>query len=97
VARLIPVPRGVITAVLLVRAAAPEQRQVYVLKPLTTLLVILVAALSFLSPTADPGFTVWMLVALVFSLNGDVAPMFKDNRAFMGGQLLIAPSPSCFS
>ncbi len=61
-----------------------------------TLLVILVAALSFLGPTADPGFAVWALVGLVFPLGGEVALMFKSNPASMGGHLLIALSPSYF-
>jgi uncharacterized membrane protein YhhN len=89
-AHLIPVPLLVVSAVLTVRAELrQQQRLVYVLKPLTTLLIILVAALSFLSPAANAGFTIGVLVGLAFSLGGDMALMLESERAFLIGVILF--------
>jgi uncharacterized membrane protein YhhN len=61
-------------------------RWVSVWKPLSTLLVILVAALAFTHPGAyDPLYAALVLVGLVFSLAGDVLLIFSSSRAFMAG------------
>ncbi len=87
---LIPVPFLVVTVTLLVRAELRgERRQVYLFKPLSTALVILVAALSFFTPTVRPMFTWGLLLGLVLSLGGDVALMFESNRAFLIGLVLF--------
>jgi len=87
---LIPIPFLVVTVVLLVRAEFKHaQQQVYILKPLSTLLVIAVALLSLTTPAAKPTFTVWVTVGLVLSLGGDVALMFKTDRAFLIGLVLF--------
>jgi alkylglycerol monooxygenase len=89
-AQLIPIPFLLVTVPLLVRAALRgDQRQVYVLKPLSTLLVIAVALLSLLTPAAQPPFTLWIAAGLVLSLGGDVALMFETNRAFLVGLVLF--------
>ena len=89
-AQLIPIPFLLVTVPLLVRAALRgDQRQVYILKPLSTLLVIAVALLSLLNPHAQPAFTLWIAVGLVLSLGGDVALMFETNRAFLVGLVLF--------
>jgi len=75
----IPVLAG--TVFLLVRAGIREKwRQVYVLKPLSTLVVIGAASLSFLLPERNATYTVGVLVGLTFSLVGDVAMMFEEKR-----------------
>jgi uncharacterized membrane protein YhhN len=89
-AHLIPIPFLLITVPLLVRASLRgDQGQVYILKPLSTLLVIAVALLSLLVPTAQPAFTLWIALGLVLSLGGDVALMFETNRAFLIGLVLF--------
>jgi uncharacterized membrane protein YhhN len=86
VAHLIPIPFLAVTVTLLVRAEnMSDQRQVYFFKPTSTLLVIAVALLSFLTPGVQPSFTLWITLGLVLSLGGDVALMFKSNRAFLVG------------
>jgi len=83
---LVPVPFLVVTVVLLIRADFKgAKQQFYVLKPVSTLLVILVALLSLTTPNAQPSFTLWVTMALVLSLGGDVALMFESNRAFLIG------------
>jgi uncharacterized membrane protein YhhN len=73
-AQLIPIPFLLVTVVLLVRAEFEgKQKQIYVLKPISTLLVILVAALSFLTPGVQPSYTIWVLAGLWLSMGGDVA------------------------
>jgi uncharacterized membrane protein YhhN len=85
-AQWIPVPFLLVTVPLLVRAGLrSDQRQIYVLKPISTLLVIAVALLSLLTPGARPAYTLSITLGLVLSLGGDVALMFKSRRAFLIG------------
>jgi uncharacterized membrane protein YhhN len=66
-----------------------NKQQVYIVKPLSTLLVIAVALLSLLEPNAQPSFTLWVTLGLLFSLGGDVALMFESNKAFLIGLILF--------
>ncbi len=87
---LIPIPFLAVTVSLLVRARIRRSRQqIYFFKPLSTLLVILVALLSLTTPGIQPSFTVGITLALVLSLGGDVALMFKAGRAFLVGLSLF--------
>jgi len=66
------------------------KQQIYILKPISTLIVIAVALLSFLEPTRNLTYSVGVLVGLLLSLGGDMALMFPDNRkAFMLGLALF--------
>jgi uncharacterized membrane protein YhhN len=70
------VPVLAVTVFFLIRAEFLEKRrQIYVIKPLSTLLVIAVAAVSFLEPTRNLTYTIGVLVGLLFSLGGDIALM----------------------
>jgi uncharacterized membrane protein YhhN len=90
VAHLFPIPLLAVTVTLLVRAEfRSERRQVYVWKPLSTLLVILVALLSLLQANADLGYTLGITLGLLLSLGGDIALMFKTGRAFLVGLVLF--------
>jgi uncharacterized membrane protein YhhN len=88
------IPLLAVTIPFLVRAGILEKwRQVYVLKPLSTLVVIAAAALSFLQPEKSMTYTIGVLVGLTFSLVGDVALMFEKKRKLflMGlGSFLLA-------
>lgn len=87
---LFPIPFLIVTVFLLIRAEfRVEQRQIYFFKPLSTLLVILVAVLSFSTPDVNVGYTVGILAGLLLSLGGDVALMFPDDKAFMVGLVLF--------
>jgi uncharacterized membrane protein YhhN len=87
---LIPIPFLVVTVALLLRAEFRHaQQQIYVFKPLSTLLIIAVALLSFTSPGVQPSFTLWVTLGLVLSLGGDVLLMFKSNKAFLIGLVLF--------
>jgi uncharacterized membrane protein YhhN len=89
-AQLIPVPFIVVTVTLLVWAQfRHDSRQVYLWKPLSTLLVIAVALLSFLQPNVCAAFTLWVTAGLLLSLGGDVALMFESNRWFLIGLVLF--------
>jgi uncharacterized membrane protein YhhN len=89
-AHLIPIPFLLVTVVLLVRAEFEgKQKQIYILKPISTLLVIMVAVLSFLTPGVQTSYTIWVLSGLWLSLGGDVALMFQSDRAFRIGLLLF--------
>jgi uncharacterized membrane protein YhhN len=57
-----------------------RRRQVYVFKPIATLSVIAVAWLSFLEPTRNLIYSIGVSLGLLFSLGGDVALMFQEER-----------------
>ncbi|HSR35196.1 MAG TPA: lysoplasmalogenase [Anaerolineae bacterium] len=89
-AHLIPIPFLVVTASLLVRAEFKgDRQQTYFFKPVSTVLVIGVALLSFLTPNAQPAYTLWITLGLVLSLGGDVALMFESGKAFLIGLVLF--------
>jgi uncharacterized membrane protein YhhN len=85
------VPVLVVTVFFLIRAEFRKaQRQIYVLKPLATLLVIAVALLSFREAQVNLTYTLGVLIGLVLSLGGDIALMFQSNRkSFMIGLVLF--------
>ncbi len=80
-----------VTVFFLIRAEFRKaQRHIYVIKPLATLLVIVVAVLSFREARMNLTYTVGVLVGLILSLGGDIALMFQANRkAFMIGLVLF--------
>lgn len=61
----------------------------FVLKPLSTLLVIAVAGLAFLEPQQNFTYTIGVLIGLIFSFGGDVALMYENRQAFMLGLVLF--------
>lgn len=84
-------PALAVTVFLLVRAEIlKKKQQFYIFKPISTLLVIAIALLSFLEPTRNPTYSVGVLLGLLLSFGGDVALMFQENRkAFMVGLVLF--------
>lgn len=87
---LLVAPCVAVAVALLIRAELRgAQRPVYALKPLSTLLVALVAALSLGAPGAQAGYTAGVLVGLALSWGGDVALMFDSARAFTLGLALF--------
>ena len=76
-----PVPVLVVMLFFLIRAGVLErQRQVYIFKPISTLLLIAVVSLSFLQPVRNLTYAIGVIIGLVLSLGGDIALMFEDNR-----------------
>jgi uncharacterized membrane protein YhhN len=62
------------------------QKQIYILKPVSTLIVIGIALLSFGSPTANLLYTGFILIALTLSFAGDILLIFQQNlKAFRIG------------
>jgi uncharacterized membrane protein YhhN len=75
------IPVLVITAVLLIRAEILKiRRQIFLFKPISTLLVIGVALAAFWEPDQNPTYTIGVLVGLLLSFGGDMALMFQENR-----------------
>lgn len=86
----LPILPLIITVALLIRASdrSPrDERQVRLWKPLSTLLVILVAALSLSKPPGafDAGYSILLLGGLALSLAGDVLLIEHTTRAFVAG------------
>ncbi|MGB9776335.1 MAG: lysoplasmalogenase [Anaerolineae bacterium] len=88
---LFPIPVLVVTVLWLIRADFRKRRgQVYIAKPLSTLIVIAVALLSPLEPGHHPLYTTGVLMGLLLSLGGDVALMFSERpKAFLVGLVLF--------
>ena len=88
---LYPIPILIITAFFLIRAEMLKKRQqIYILKPISTLLVIAVASLSFLEPAQNRTYTAIVLLGLLLCFGGDMALMFQENRkAFAIGLVLF--------
>ena len=82
----LPIPLLVITVALTILGdLRAKQKQIYLYKPLSTLLVMLVCLLSLTRSNAEPGYTWAILLGLFFSLGGDVALMFTSSKAFLAG------------
>ncbi len=82
----LPIPFLVIAVALTIRGdLRKEPKQIYIFKPLATMLVMLICLLSLTRPNADPGYTWAILLGLFFSLGGDVALMFISSKAFLAG------------
>jgi len=80
-AALYPIPVLVVTVILLVRAEILGKRQqVYILKPISTLLVIAAALLSLLEPVQNLTYLVGVVIGLFLSFGGDIALMFQEHR-----------------
>lgn len=81
----------IVTVFLLVRAEFANNRgQIHIVKPISTLLVIAAALMSFAGASADVGYTAGLTVGLVLCLVGDVMLMFPDNkRAFLIGLIFF--------
>lgn len=70
-----------VTVTLLIRAEFLKiKRQSYLFKPVSTLLVIAIAALSFGEPSYNPVYSWGVLIGLLFSFGGDVALLFQEGR-----------------
>lgn len=76
-------PLLVVAVVVLIAAEfSGKKRVIYVVKPLCTLLVILMALLSYRDPAHNADYSAGVLMGLVFSLGGDLALMFQERRKF---------------
>ncbi len=76
----------VATVTLLIQAELRgNKRRIYFFKPLSTLLVIICALLSFLAPVHNTTYSVGVLIGLLLSLAGDVLLMFTSEKFFLMG------------
>lgn len=71
-----------VLAIVCEERAAGRHRAFYLLKPLTTVLVLAAAATA---EGADPTYRNWVCAALLLSMCGDIALMFEGERAFLAG------------
>ncbi|MBN1875174.1 MAG: lysoplasmalogenase [Anaerolineae bacterium] len=79
-----------VTVFFLIRAEFRRDHcRIYIFKPISTLLVILVALLSLREAKTNPTYTIGILIGLSLSLGGDVALMFTTSKAFMLGLALF--------
>ena len=70
---LIPVPISIVlTVYYFIFKNKGDLKKNAIIQPLTTLVAIIVAALSFLYPNVNPAYTTWILVGLGLSFLGDI-------------------------
>ena len=75
-----------------------RRRQVYIFKPLATLMVIAMAFASFLEIHQNLTYTTGILAGLFFSLGGDIFLMFQEKRrAFITGLGLFVVAHVAYS
>jgi uncharacterized membrane protein YhhN len=81
------IPVLVVSVIFLIRAELLKRRkQIYIIKPFATLVVIAMAFASFLEIQQNLTYTIGILFALFFSLGGDIALMFQEKqKAFKAG------------
>ncbi len=90
VAHWIPIPFLVVTVTLLVWSRLREDRQGELLwKPISSILFLVIALLSFLAPTHRTWYTLWITAGLLLGLGGDMALMFRGKRPFLIGLVLF--------
>lgn len=72
-----------VSAIVLIRAEyRGPRRLLYIAKPLTTSLIILIALLA--TPPVSPAYKTLIVIGLLFSLSGDIFLMLPGDR-FIGG------------
>ena len=70
----------------LIRAEIKEiTGQIYILKPLSSFLLILIAVLAYILGIGDRTYILLVLLGIVFCFGGDVALMFQPKSAFLMG------------
>lgn len=85
------IPILAITMAFLIRAEVLKIReQSFIFKPLSTILIITVAGLSFFEPTYSRTYSTGVIIGLLFSFGGDIALLFQEKRKpFMIGLILF--------
>jgi uncharacterized membrane protein YhhN len=85
------IPFLIVTVGFLIRwEFSGNRKNIYFIKPISTLLVIFAALLSFQELTWNTIYTFGVILGLVFSMGGDIALMFQeDKKAFRIGLVLF--------
>ena len=80
----------IIFVIFLVRAALTgEKKQEYILKPLSSILAIVIALLSCTDARYNLTYTILIVTGLLFSLGGDIVLMFESGKIFVIGLVLF--------
>ena len=89
----------IVFVTLLIRAEfVKNQKQIYLFKPLSTVMVIVVALLSFfIGGEWHFNYSVAIIVGLLLSLGGDIALMFQSKKFFMIGLVLFLVAHIAYS
>lgn len=82
---LIPVPISIaLTVYYFIIKNREDLKKNAIIQPLTTLVAIMVAALSFLHPNVNPAYTTWILVGLGLSFLADIFNIdMKNDRILL--------------
>ncbi len=85
------IPILAVTVIFLIRAEILKiRKQSFLFKPISTLLIIAIAGLSFFEPGYNQTYSIGILIGLLFSFGGDLALLFKEKRKpFMIGLVLF--------
>ncbi len=68
-----------------------DRKRIYILKPLSSALVLLVGLLPvIIGQNLSMTYSLWIIIGLLFSLGGDIALIFQENqKAFRSGLILF--------
>jgi len=87
---LIPVPVSLVLIALYFRARnKPDLRATAILQPLCTLVSLFIAALSFLSPSVNPGYTAWILAGMGLCLVADIFNIDMTNDKILYAAIAV--------
>ncbi|MBN1934808.1 MAG: lysoplasmalogenase [Anaerolineae bacterium] len=85
-----PIIPLLISGPLLIRAELNKnQRQIYLLKPISSASMILVALLALLLPNRNDTYLSGILIGLILSFIGDMLLMFPGNKRFLLSGLIV--------
>ena len=79
-----------ITLLLLIRAVLKQDKKgIYIFKPFSTILILLICLLSLCQPNVNIFYTAIIAIGLIFSLGGDIALILPLARALFIGLLFF--------
>ncbi|MFH2026762.1 MAG: lysoplasmalogenase family protein, partial [bacterium] len=72
----------IVAVILLIRAEIQfKKKQIYLFKPISTILVIVVVLIPLVNGNyMSLYYSMWILAALLFSFGGDIALMLSENQ-----------------
>ncbi|KPJ65019.1 hypothetical protein AMJ44_11375 [candidate division WOR-1 bacterium DG_54_3] len=79
-----------ISLFLLIRAVLKQDiKRIYIFKPFSTILILLICLLSLFQPNVNMFYTAIILMGLIFSLGGDIVLILPLAKAFFIGLLFF--------
>lgn len=92
------IPFIIISVAFLIRAVTRNNTKgIYIFKPLSTILIILLCLLSLTLSDTNVSYTMMIAIGLLFSLGGDIALISTSERSFLTGLILFLMAHIAYS